>query len=136
MKKELTCEERVEKELEDRMDDLHKLWDAYQEGDEEVDDLGNIFDYGLSVDYVAPQTFPEQYEGYLRYQLSWGGPSDEFRFFINPDLTVHRIEYWFLDWYDGASIRLTGDDWGLLNDIYDWFVECGTVEAEIDKARD
>ena len=34
--------------------------------------------------------------------MSWGGPSDEFRMYDNSD----KIQYWFLDWFDGASIEV------------------------------
>ena len=115
--REKTCEERVEDRLGGRLDDLRELLNAE---DNETDELGSLCDYGLSVDYVAPGTFNDQREGYVRYQLSWGGPSDEFRFFVNPDGSVHRVEYWFLDWFDGAPITLIMDDEQLLLDIYEW----------------
>ena len=115
--REKTCEERVGDRLGGRLDDLRELLNAE---DNETDELGSLCDYGLSVDYVAPGTFNDQREGYVRYQLSWGGPSDEFRFFVNPDGSVHRVEYWFLDWFDGAPITLIMDDEQLLLDIYEW----------------
>ena len=40
-----------------------------------------INEYGLSWDYVEAED-PTQ-SGYYRFQLSWGGPSDEFRIYIN-----------------------------------------------------
>lgn len=136
MTKEKSCKERVGSELEDRIEDLSKLWKAYCEGEEDVEDLGNIFEYGLCFDYVAPDTFNDQPEGFFRYQLSTGGPGDEFRFFVNPDFSVHRIEYWFLDWFDGANIVLSGKDEELLLDIWGWFKEGGTVEAEFEKSKE
>ena len=67
-------------------------------------------EYGLSFDYVEPNTFNDQPEGFFRYQISWGGPSEEFRFYVNPDFSCHRIEFWFLDWWDGASRDITKDE--------------------------
>ena len=136
--KQPSCEERIDKELQGAIEDLTKLWTAYLEGDEDrhSDELGNIFEYGLSFDYVAPDTFNDQEQGYFRYQLSWGGPSDEFRFYVNPDLSVYCIEYWFLDWFDGASRELTGDDRSLLKEIYGWFYDCGSVEAELERSEE
>ena len=91
-------------------------------------------EYGLSIDYVPHDGEFNDGAGYLRYQLSWGGPSDEFRFFLDADQDCYRVEYWFLDWFDGASRTLHGDDVELLNDIFQDFKDCGIVEAEIEKA--
>ena len=63
-----------------------------------------ISEYGLCFDKVEPNTFQDQKLGYWRWQLSWGGPSDEFRIFVNEDNKIYKIEYWYLDWFDGASI--------------------------------
>lgn len=133
-----TCAERVERNLESRIEDLRKLWTAYQDGDEDrhADELGSFFEYGLCLDFVAPGTCDDQREGYFRYQLSWGGPSDEFRFFTNPDLTCHRVEYWFLDWFDGASLTLTGQDEGLLLDIWEFFREAGSADFVFAQSRE
>ena len=63
-----------------------------------------ISEYGLCFDWVEPNTFNDQKEGFWRWQLSWGGPSDEFRIFVNEDNKIYKIEYWYMDWFDGASI--------------------------------
>jgi hypothetical protein len=65
--------------------------------------------------------FEGQRNAYFRWQLSWGGPSDEFRFYANPDISIHRIEYWFLDWFDGAYRTLEGNDFELLEKVFDIF---------------
>jgi len=90
----------------------------------------------LSFDYVPRGTFNGQKESYFRYQLSWGGPSDEFRFFTGPDFYPHRIEYWFLDWFDGANKVLRGKNEAFMLEIFDWFKECGSVQAEFEKAME
>lgn len=131
---EKKCKDKVQEELNDRIEDLRKLWDAYTSGEEEVEDLGSIFDYGLAFDYVAPGTFTDKTQGYFRYQLSWGGPSDEFRFYTGPEFEPYSIEYWFLDWFDGASIELNGLRFNLLNEIFDWFKEGGTVQKVFEDA--
>lgn len=135
MSKENSCEKRIEQQLEGRVSDLRTLGERYQCGKEADDDLGSLSDYGLSFDYVTPGTFDDQREGYFRYQLSWGGPSDEFRFFVNPDLSCHRIEYRFLDWFDGASRTLTGRERDLLHQLWDWFRETGTANAVLREAQ-
>lgn len=136
--KQQTCKQRVRAHLKDRYSDLNKLWKAYcKDSEGDVEDLGNIFEYGLAFDYVAPGTFKDQDEGYWRYQLSWGGPSDEFRFYSSsPSDKPYRIEYWFLDWFDGASITLSGKERELLLDLWDWFEQAGSTQAEYDKARE
>ena len=63
----------------------------------------------LAWDYVAPFTFPDQKAGYFRLQLSWGGPSDEFRIYTDMQKDIKKIEYWYLDWGDGAFIDVPKD---------------------------
>jgi hypothetical protein len=134
--KQKTCQERVQEELEDRMSDLRKLWRGYQKDpDKPVGDLGTFNEYGLCFDYVAPGTFNDQKRGYFRYQLSWGGPSDEFRFYCDENFNLTEIEYWFLDWFDGASVTLSDKDCDLLEGIFDYFKEMGSVQAEFDKSK-
>ena len=60
-----------------------------------------INEYGLSFDWVEGKTEYNPNAGYYRWQLSWGGPSDEFRFYMDED-RLYVIEYWFMDWFDGA----------------------------------
>jgi hypothetical protein len=131
-----TCEERVAAHRDDRIEDLRKLWTAYCEDDEDrhSDDIGNLFEYGLSFDYVPAGTFGDQDQGYFRYQISWGGPSEEFRFYTDADRQCHAIEFWFLDWGDGASRTLYDEDRDLLLELWRWFEEMGSVEAEYNKA--
>src|SRR5262245_6563129 len=89
-----SCEDRIEVYMLDRLADLRRLVDGLQDGTPDPES-GGLHEYGLCFDYVAPDTFVDQREAYFRYQLSRGGPSDEFRYFANPDLSCHRIEYWF-----------------------------------------
>jgi hypothetical protein len=123
------CEDRIDAELRDRINDLRRLWSAYVKGESDAE-LGNFNEYGLCFDYVAPNTFTDQKEGYFRYQLSWGGPQDEFRFYTNPDFSVCKIEYWFLDWFDGAKRELQGQDFELLKEIFHDLKDCGVVELK------
>jgi hypothetical protein len=97
-----SCAQLVQGEFEDRLKELRTV-------------------EGLCFDYVDPNTFTDQLEGYWRWQLSWGGPGDEFRIYVNPDKSVHRIEYWYMDWYDGAKVTLSpethSDAWSHLEDM-------------------
>jgi hypothetical protein len=69
----------------------------------------HIAEAGLGFDYVAPDTFNEQPEGYFRFQLSCGGPSEELRFYVDYSGSMHHAEFWFLDWFDGSGLDVTAD---------------------------
>ena len=119
-----TCEQRIDKQLESTISELERMYYSEDESEHE-----EFYDYGLSFDYVSPNTFKEQEQGYFRYQLSWGGPSDEFRIYTNPDFTPHYIEYVFLDWFDGANRKCNKNDHKVIFDICEQdFFECGSFE--------
>jgi hypothetical protein len=105
-------------------------------GLDETPELGPVYEYGLAFDYVAANTFKDQREGYFRWQLSWGGPSDEFRFYVDAEKRCRRVEYWFLDWFDGAKRKLGGSREELLLYFYNWFRDMGAVENELRKAME
>ena len=103
-----TCLELVGSELQDRADDFIR----FMHGSD--DDLEEFYQYGLDFSFVEPETFKNQHIGYYRYQLSWGGPSDEIRFY-----RCGKIEYWYMDWFDGACKIITDKDWALwLQDMF------------------
>lgn len=131
-----TCQERVRAQWASTLDDLEKLWALYlRDPDEEDDDLGSLYDYGLAFDYVAPYTFRDQAEGYWRWQLSTGGPADEIRFFASHGgAGCYRIMYWFIDWYDGASVDVTGVK--LVHDLWGWFQDMGAVDSAFAQATE
>lgn len=131
---DMTVREQAQRRYDSRLEDLKRLWEAYCEGEEEVEDLGNIYDYGLDFSYVAPETFSDQKHGYFRYQLSYGGPTEEFRFFVDRDMRVYKIEFWLLVWFDGAHVLLTGKDYNFMEEIFEWFSEMGCVEYEYEQA--
>ncbi len=126
---QLTCEQRVSAEFEKEIRTLRALWATYCEDVEAYneDEEARLSEYGLSFDYVAPNTFDDQPEGYWRYQISWGGPSDEFRFYgemVNEwRAVIHRIEYWFMDWFDGASHTLHGDEFKFMDELLTSYFE-------------
>jgi len=93
---------------------------AFQTDDLTDEDGTSLYDYGLSFDFVEPDTFDDQPVGYWRYQMSWGGPADEIRYHIDDDkLDGFKVEYWYLDWFDGASVHLKGTD----KDLAMWVFE-------------
>lgn len=123
----------VSRALRKRIHDLNQLWTSYHQGYDKAEDDNTLGNYGLSFDYVAPGTFDDQREGYFRYQISRGGPSDEFRFFVNLDHSCHRVEYWYLDWLDGALVTPSEGEQSFLIELWEWFRETGTVAAALKK---
>lgn len=125
MERQATCEERIDAELAKTLEVLRDLWAHYTTADDpdeyHPEHETNLDEYGLSFDWVEPETFNNQSEGYYRYQLSWGGPSDEFRFYVRYDGVPYRIAYHFMDWFDGARRDVTGDE--IVRDIFDWLAE-------------
>ena len=75
----------------------------------------------MSRGHWPPYTFDDQREGYYRLQLSWGGPSDEFRIYTDMNKKIHDIEYWYMDWFDGACVNVPKDSvsW----DICSWYMD-------------
>ena len=138
-----TCKERLESEFNNTFETLKDLWEFYLDDSplDHPEHETNMYEYGLCFDYVAPFTFKDQREGYFRYQLSWGGPSDEFRIYAQKiddyRFSVYKIEYWFLDWFDGACKTLwpTGDYFELIEEIFEmFFVESGTANYQLETA--
>jgi len=114
-----TCEERKQRYYDSVMSDIREIMksdDPFWEGTE---DDGSLNEYGLSFDYVEAGTFEGQRAPYYRWQIAWGGPGYEFRMFLNDE-----IEFWFLDWFDGAKIDLDGDDRKIVKEVMDYFAEC------------
>ena len=98
---EKTCQERIDEQWQQRQKDLKN----------------NEFE-PLGFDYVEPHTFNDQLEGYWRWQFSWGGPSDELRGYVNEHKELHRLEYWFMDWMDGAKLELQpGPEWDQMQEM-------------------
>ena len=115
------CADRVQEAMESRLEDLRDFRNRLNSGDDDaIDDAMEEFSwYGLCFDYVEAGTFTDQDEPYFRWQISWGGPSDEFRFFLQNGDELQRVEYWFLDWFDGACREI---DEEIVNDIWESFL--------------
>ena len=92
------CSDRISTEWEAERKKLNAMTDR------------EIKDYPLSFDYVEADTFGT-HDAYHRYQMSWGGPQDEIRFYdpFNSTFNEGKVVYAFLDWYDGAEIDIKAE---------------------------
>ena len=75
----------------------------------------------LAFDFVKANTFDNQPDGFFRLQLSWGGPSDEIRYYTKDEHEkFYKITYNYMDWFDGDEIEVFDDIWHtIFNDFTD-----------------
>ena len=145
MNREKTLRERLEISHISRTEDLIKLFehiacedDYFCQVNEDLEEcpiiiqLGAFNEYGLSFDYVKEYTFSDQEEPYFRYQISWGGPSEEYRIYTDDLFNIERVEYWFLDWFEGENKTLDKDD--IIFDVIEYFKDCGLLEHKKQRA--
>ena len=76
---------------------------------------------GIAFDYVKLDKDTEQ--DYFRYQLSYGGSSEEIRFYDDG-----AIEYVYLDWFCGVGFDVTND--GVFKQVQDYFKELDMLNFE------
>lgn len=112
-------EEKAENSLSDK-DNFNKL-STYLQDDIREQYQERFNEYGLSFNYVELDEDTEQ--DYFRYQLSWGGPSDEIRFYDNG-----AIEYVYMDWFCGVGFNVTNDD--VFKQVKSYFEELGMLNFE------
>lgn len=102
------CEEHFNSRMEDIriLNELESLESEKGNYENIIDKIKSEFgeksEYGLSFDYVEEGTFADQREPFIRFQLSWGGPQEEFRFYAD-----ESCEFWYLDWGTGEHKNLT-----------------------------
>jgi hypothetical protein len=115
--KQPSCADLVQQKFNETEQDYKDARNYYNQSEpgehDQYEGYEDLFDYinqtALSWGYVEKGTFDDQERGYFRLQLSWGGPGDEFRIYVDYDKSIDYIEYWYLDWYDGASVRVGSD---------------------------
>ena len=115
--KQPSCADLVEQKFNETEQDYKDARDYYNQSEpgehDQYEGYEDLFDYinqtALCWDYVEKGTFNDQERGYFRLQLSLGGRGDEFRLYVDYDKSIDYIEYWYLDWYDGASVRIGAD---------------------------
>tara|TARA_R100001440_G_scaffold61745_1_gene81661 strand:+ start:293 stop:664 length:372 start_codon:yes stop_codon:yes gene_type:complete len=98
------CADLIAEKYKDRLDQFKK-------GLKTKDPMNWIVESVLGFDYVEPKTFKDQKEGYWRMQISWGGPSDEVRWYTNNGINFSKTTYAYLDWFDGDEIEIDDDVW-------------------------
>ena len=138
-----TCKDLVHKKLEYRLADLkdahhyfeiefhsgreshpkHKDLEIYDDYNDYVDQLGLCFDF------VQAEPSEGRPCGYWRWQLSTGGPGDEFRIFTDYRKNIHEVQYVYLDWYDAATAKVK-DIPGYLLQALEYFLECSSHPDE------
>jgi len=103
--KQESCEERIQSHLDGWLGDMRKFNKVYEKA--------NQLNAGDAIDQLQTQLHEEPI-GYSkatvhRIEYSWGGPQDYFEVWED-DGQITRISYHFLDWFDGATRWLEGED--------------------------
>jgi hypothetical protein len=129
--KEKTCAELVQEKCDMRLGDIEDLFraiDLIGPDDEDAcfaeSALEQLEQYPLCFDYVAPDTWEDQLESYFRYQISWGGPSSEIRFFYDDGASgCYKIRFHYMDWNDGAYVTITDNE--VAKRLWNWITDSG-----------
>lgn len=136
------CEELIDERLKGAMQDIENALrgthytcqdcglEWYGEGEDTCPECDS--------DYLEERPSLEKYEENMldiapvsikvRMGLSWSGPADGFYVYLDPeDLMVDRIEYYYQQWFDGATRQLWGEELEmaerLLGEMARWAVE-------------
>lgn len=90
-----TCEERIDEELSHELERIREALERYE----------TLYDCEYTEDIleVALQTR-------VKFLLSTGGPADGFCLTFDPEGTMVEAEYFFQDWYDGATRTLSAEN--------------------------
>ena len=72
----------IKEQMNDRLDDLARMFYGNSEND-----LEDLSEYGLELSYHDDD------KPFWRYLLCSGGPTEGFKFFVNPDKSIYRIEF-------------------------------------------
>jgi hypothetical protein len=111
MEKQKSCEERIGSEFKDRLEQVTSaVAKLNNENEQEYDELNESI---LSLDATVV----------IDLKLSWGGPEDGFMFYIDPDGQcqsgeITGIEYYFRDWFDGATVNLEGKEFEAIEQMW------------------
>ena len=115
--KDKKCDERIAQSYAGRIEDLNEILECEGDFSHCSDTPEALSEYGLGFDYVEHDE-EEEKRDFWRFQISWGGPSEEFRIYTEgKEGPIQKIEFVFMDWFDGATQDVTNDqinkDWAL-----------------------
>ncbi len=116
----LKCADLIQQKFQDRNNDISDIFQLKNDYQEYENSYEALNEFGLSIDYIEPNTFEDQENGYICYQLSWGGPSDELRFYLDDNKELYKCDYAYMDWFDGAVIDVTEEE--NIKDLYDNYI--------------
>ena len=115
MSKQLSCQERIEEEYrrtDDYIELMFKVLDGYEFDEDDEDDkkqLQEIEDDGIDEGTIHEYAAGTSMEKLLTIVLSGGGPSSHIEAIIDEDGYVKSATYHFLDWFDGATRKISED---------------------------
>jgi hypothetical protein len=115
MSKQLSCKERIEEEYrraDDYIELMFKVLDNYEFDEDDEDDkkqLQEIEDDGIDEGSIHEYAAGTSMEKLLTIVLSGGGPSSHIEAIIDEDGYVKSATYHFLDWFDGATRKISED---------------------------
>jgi hypothetical protein len=115
MSKQLSCKERIEEEYrrtDDYIELMFKVLDNDTLDEDDEDDkkiLQQIEDEDIDEGSIHEYAAGTSMEKLLTIVLSGGGPSSHIEAIIDEDGYVKSATYHFLDWFDGASRKISED---------------------------
>ena len=124
---EQIAEELKEQDWKAEETDLNDLSSSLADDVREYYQTG-FSEYGLSFGYSGLEEGAKGSQDYFRYLMSWGGPSDEVRFYKNG-----AIEYVFLDWFCGVGFNVTNDP--IFKALREWFNDCGIMDFVAEREK-
>ena len=105
--------------------EMHIELDDDEEEEIHYDPWEALNEYALCFGYIDPETFHSA--PYWRYQISWGGPQSEIRYYVNEKTAnPYKTEFWYLDWHDGAAYNIDGSK--TAETLWKWLSEARNLE--------
>lgn len=102
MDREKSCADRIGDELESRLAYFDDIGQRMASDDYDISDGARDELYELPLEVSTLVTY--------KVLLSTGGPADWFMVTVNPKGDPSSITYHHADWFDHASVDLTGED--------------------------
>lgn len=65
----------------------------------------------------------------VKVMLSWGGPSDGYKFYFNDCKELDHVSYWYADWGTYTEIDLSKEEQDKITQVYGFFAENCIDEA-------